>query len=211
MRAATEGLPPFFFRGEMIVNLCKLPCVALLAWCSATQAADENGQFAIKGMGLLPCQDYVQARKEQTPQYFQFGGWMEGYLSATNRYEKDTFDLTPWQTSGVLASWLESFCERNPEVQFVRAVATLVNVLGKDRLTTRSELVEFEANGGTHSVYASTLRRAQQELVKRGLSKDTMSGKLDEETVAALRRFQAESGLEATGLPDPATLARLLQ
>jgi hypothetical protein len=195
----------------MIVSLCKLPCVALLAWCSSTQAADENGQFAIKGMGLLPCKDFVQARKAQTPQYFQFGGWMEGYLSASNRYEKDTFDLVPWQSSGVLAAWLQAFCERNPEAEFVRAVATLVNTLGQDRLTTRSEIVEFEADGQTQYIYADILRRAQQELMKRKMLGGTASGELDPETGEAIRRFQTEAGLEATGVPEQATLARLLQ
>ena len=47
-------------------------------------------------------------------QYFQYGGWLNGYLSATNRYESRTFDVVSWQTTGVLAGWLARFCERNP-------------------------------------------------------------------------------------------------
>ncbi len=193
------------------MRLHALLVVSLLATCPLAQGADANGQFAIKGAGLLSCKDFVQARKDRTPQYLQFGGWMEGYLSATNRYEGDTFDLVPWQSSAVLATWLTSFCERNPEVQFVRAVAALANTLGPTRLTTRSEALGFEGGETTGYIYADTLRRAQQRLVDLGLLKGTVSGSLDEGTRAALRRFQGASALDPTGLPDQATLAKLLQ
>lgn len=185
--------------------------VGLLLYCAGTEAADDNGQFAIKGIGLRTCQEFVAARETQSPQYFQFGGWMEGYLSATNRYEEETFDLVPWQSSGVLASWLETFCKRNPDATFVRAVAMLVNALGRDRLTIRSEFVEFEIDGETRYVYASTLHRVQRALVERGYYQGTPNGALDAATREALERFQTGAGLTATGFPDSATLAKLLQ
>ena len=67
--------------------------MGLLACCAGAQAADKNGQFAIKGVGLQTCQEFVSARETQSPQYFKFGGWMNGYLSATEqafrRFQKE--------------------------------------------------------------------------------------------------------------------------
>ena len=172
-------------------------------------AADADGHFAIKGLGLQSCADYLAAREAQSPQYHQFGGWMNGYLSASNRYEDDTFDLVPWQSTGMLAAWLASVCEENRDAQFVRVVALLVNALGEERLRARSAVVEYETDEGTDYVYAEVLRRAQQRLADAGLYAGPINGALDSATKDALRRFQAERDLAATGLPDQRTLAML--
>ena len=136
---------------------------------------------------------------------------MKGYLSATNRYEQTTFDLAPWQSSGVLSALLAGFCERYPDAQFVRALAMLVNALGPDRLTIRSEVIELGAGKATTYIYVDTLRRAQQALAQKALYRGEISGTLDTATREAFKRFQQEAGLDATGIPDQATLARLLQ
>lgn len=183
----------------------------LLFTFPSSRGADVNDQFAIKGIGLRPCGDYVQARRGQTPQYFQFGGWMEGYLTASNRFEEETFDLAPWQSSGVLAAWLQRFCERNPDAEFVRAVGALINALGQDRLQLRSELLEFEVGGETGYIYTEVLRRAQRSLAARGLYQGPVDGALSAETQRALRQFQRQADLEETGVPEQETLVKLLQ
>ncbi len=185
--------------------------LTLLSCGSVLQAADENDQFAIKGIGVSTCESFVEARRTQSPQYFQFGGWMNGYLSATNRYEKNTFDLVSWQSTGALAASLAAFCERNAEVQFVRAVAVLVNTLGGDRLESHSELIEATVGETSVFIYAATLQRAQASLAERNYLDGTPTGEFDAATLQAFRRFQEEVGLESSGLPDLATLARLFR
>ena len=185
--------------------------LSLLSCVSFLQAADENNQFAIKGIGLSNCESFVEARKTQSPQYFQFGGWMNGYLSATNRYEKNTFDLVSWQSTGMLATSLATFCERNPEVQFVRAVALLVNTLGQDRLQSQSELIEAKVGETSVFIYRTTLQRAQERLAELRQLEGAPSGEFDAATQQALQRFQEEAALEVSGLPDQTTLARLFQ
>ena len=187
-----------------------LVVLSLTAWGSAAGAADEKGQFAIKGVGLATCERFVEARKAQSREYFQFGGWINGYLSSTNRYERETFDLAPWQSTGLLAGWIARFCQRNPEVPFVRAMAALVNNLGKERLATRSETVEARVGDATIQIYETTLRRVQERLSQRGYYEGETSGEFDHQTQEALERFQREAGLQPTGLPDQASLSRLL-
>ena len=192
------------------VLLRSLAILGLSAWSSLLPAADENGQFAIKGMGLATCGRFLEARAAQSPEYFQFGGWINGYLSATNRYEQQTFDVAPWQSTGLLAAWLERFCENDPDVPFVRAVTMMVNALGKTRLTTQSNRIEVRVEDKTVYLYESTLRRVQERLVERGHYEGTPTGQFDPPTEAALRAFQRATGLQPTGLPDQATLAKLL-
>jgi len=193
------------------VYLRNLFFLSLLSCGSILQAADENNQFAIKGIGLSTCESFVEARKTQSPQYFQFGGWMNGYLSATNRYEKTTFDVVSWQSTGMLAASLATFCERNPEVQFVRAVALMVNTLGQDRLQNYSELIEAQVGEASVVIYRATLQRAQERLVERRHLEGAPSGEFDAATQQGFRRFQEEAELEVRRLPDQPTLARLFQ
>jgi murein L,D-transpeptidase YcbB/YkuD len=191
--------------------LRNLIILSLLSCASILQAADENNQFAIKGIGLSTCESFVEARNAQSPRYFQFGGWINGYLSAINRYEEQTFDVAPWQSTGLLSGWLAQFCQRNPDVPFVRAVASMVNTLGKERITTRTELVKVEVGDVTVYIYESILRRVQERLLERGYYEVAATGNFNRRTQEAIERFQRKAGLHPTGLPDQPTLAKLLQ
>lgn len=182
--------------------------LVVLSW--TTRAADENHQFAIKGMGLATCERFVAARNAQSREYFQFGGCIDGYLSATNRYEQRTFDVVPWQSTGLLAAWLTRFCQRSPDVPSVRAGAMMVNTLGKGRLTTRSERVEARVGDATVYICESILLRVQERLSERGHYEGADTGNFDKRTREALERFQREAGLKPTGPPDQPTLGKLL-
>ena len=63
---------------------------------SPVQAASDKGEYAIKGVGLAKCKLYSEAQKETSNRYFQFVGWVVGYMSGHNRYAKDVTDIAPW-------------------------------------------------------------------------------------------------------------------
>ena len=180
-----------------------------LAWWAPAHAADENSQFAIKGMGLATCERFVEARTNQSDQYFQFGGWLNGYLSALNRYEAQTFDIAPWQSTGMLSVWLANFCEKNPDVQFIRAVTLIVNTLGEQRLTTRSDRIEARDDEAIIIIYEATLRDVQERLTELDYYGEPINGQFDLQTREALEKYQQDLGLRETGLPDQATLLKL--
>jgi hypothetical protein len=195
--------------GEVTLHLRIILSLGILLSCAIVQAADESNQFAIKGMGLHTCESFVEARKAQSPRYFQFGGWMNGYISAANRYENHTFDLVSWHSTGMLSTALANFCEQNPQLQFARAVALLLNSLGPDRLQSQSELIEAKVGEKSVFLYRATLLRAQQSLVDQRHMEGTPDGEFDAPSREAFQSFQRASGLEETGLPDQATLAKL--
>ena len=184
--------------------------IALAVSSAATAAADADGQFMVKGAGIATCERFVAARSGDPVELASFAGWMDGYLSAMNRFQSETYDIAPWQSSALLVSALTGYCTRNPEQNFHKAVAGLAVSLQGERLRQRSEVVEARAGDASLLLYSHTLERAQRALVERGLLEGAASGVFDEHTEAALRAFQRDAGMEETGLPDQLTLARLL-
>ena len=185
---------------------------ALCLQLPSAHGADADGRFAIKGYGRMTCATFIEERTAKTPDYLRFGGWLNGYLTASNRYEPNTFDLASWQGSAIMTAWLASWCQARPGEPFVTAVARLVNRLGGDRLQVESELVAIEDDEATlPSLYKATLERAQRGLIALGHLAGEPSGVLDEATRKALGVFQHEAGLLETSLPDQQTLAALLQ
>ncbi len=182
-----------------------------LAWPGALSAADDAGRFAIKGFGLQTCAEYLTQRSAQSADYHRFGGWLDGYLTAANRYEPDTFDLASWQETPIMAAWLADYCEARPDEQFIRAVTALINRLGTERLETFSDRGDFGDKGGRISVYQETLNRAAAELIARGHLQPPGAQAPGEPTKRAIIAFQQASGLEPTGTLDQPTLALLMQ
>jgi hypothetical protein len=173
-------------------------------------AGDADGRFAIKGFGLRTCGDFLTARHEQSADYHRFGGWLNGYLTASNRYEPATFDLASWQGTPIMAAWLAEYCAKQPKALFIDAVGALVNRLGADRLQAFSEPAGLPGQP-ISLVYISTVHRVQERLAELEHFTAPASGAFDDATRDALRAYQAANGLDPTGLPDQPTLALLLQ
>jgi hypothetical protein len=175
-------------------------------------AADEEGLFAVRGAGIADCTQYLEAREARSQQYFQFGGWMNGYLTGLNRFEEGTFDLVPWQNADFLASALANYCSQNPDQSFHNAVVLLAETLKPQRIESRSERVEIPVEGEEQPLrmYRTTLQRVQAALNEEGYDAGPADGEFGEATAQALRALQQDTdGLEVTGVPDQGTLLRL--
>lgn len=168
-------------------------------------AIDKQGRFAIDGAGAAPCSLFLDARAKRDQRYFMFGGWIDGYTSAMNVYEPKTFDVTPWQSTDLIAAAVAEQCRRTPKFTMHEALVEVSGSLRRGRLETRSPLVVAGPNvPGAPVIYQATLKQAQARL------KVAQTGKLDTATRSALTDFQKRNKLPATGLPDQATLYSLL-
>ena len=175
-------------------------------------AADENDQFAVRGAGIASCAQYLEARDTRSQQYFQFGGWMNGYLSAMNRFEDNTFDLVPWQSPDFLATALANYCAQNPEQSFHNAVLLMAESLKPQRLESRSVMLNIEVGGGGQPLrlYQETFTQAMAVLGAAGYPVAMApTDAFSEDARQALTAFQEAEGLPVTGLPDQPTLLRL--
>ena len=175
----------------------------------AAKAADAEGDFAIKGVGRLLCTQFIEARAGETEIYTRLLGWLEGYLTAANRYEAETHDMVPWESSALLSLVIDNHCQENPDQFFFEVVQRIVEDLKTVRIVTPSPRIEAKVGNDTVVVYQEVLRRAQAELAKRGIYRSSVDGLFGQDTREAIETFQVLEGLDVSGLPDQVTLSRL--
>ena len=185
---------------------------ALGLWAGTAGAADANGSFAVKGVGLTKCSQFVETVKEKNREALaQYIGWLAGYLTANNQHQDETFDLTPWQNLRTITSLMAGYCDKNGELRFVRAAVNLVQALQADRLVDNSELIPIQYEGRDHYVYREAIRRAQARLAELGMYGGDIDGGWNDATRAALETFQKEKEMPVDGLPQQRTLLELFR
>lgn len=187
-----------------------LICVGLF-FTSPVNAASSSGQYAIKDVGLATCKHYTEQKAKASKRYFQFVGWVMGYLSAHNRYAKDNADIAPWQSTDLLAALIGNYCRAKPEARLVDATNQLTTALRPTRLRSSSKRIKAAAGGKAVLIYEAILRRAQQMLAERGHFTGAADGKFGPATQKAFEKFQQEKKLTVTGLPDQRTLLLIFQ
>ncbi len=189
---------------------------ALLSFLAATlrsleaSAADSGGQFAVDGFGGSSCEGFVTAKSESSDAYWMFLGWLDGYMTGINQYAPETYDITPWQSQNLLAALFEKFCARNPGANFFAVANKMVVELRDDRLRESSAPVVAKVGERSIAVYRETLRRVQVLLEEGGHYRGEVDGLFGPNTRRALESYQKQAGLTITGLPDQATLFKLL-
>jgi hypothetical protein len=185
-----------------------LPALLLLA-CTA-HAADEAGQFMVKGGGRATCEAFLVAQQARDQEFVSLAGWVDGYLSALNQSEDDTYDIAPWQGTELLLAAISGQCRKDPSQTFHAAAFRITESMRAARLTTRSPLVKATVGDQAVVMYQAVVVRIQQRLALRGLFDAEATGEYDAATIEAMKAFQAERKLPVTGLPDQVTLANLL-
>jgi len=191
-----------------------LPCLLLsgiVLHALPLRAADDTGQFAMKGAGFLPCKVYVLEREKRSNIYYMIGGWLEGYLSAHNKYSKETFDVTSFESLELLLRIMENHCKSNPGDRLYGVISAMIGKLDPKRLKNSSNRVEIKDGDRKTALYRETIRRIQEALKQRGLYKSEIDGKFTDRTKSAIIAFQSDLEYEMTGFPDQTTLWRLLR
>lgn len=174
------------------------------------RAADSGGQFAVEGIGGNTCESFVAAKSKSSKAYWMFLGWLDGYMTGINQYAPETYDITPWQSQNLLAALFEKFCARNPGANFFAVANKMVVELRDDRLRESSAPIVAAVGERSIGVYRETLRRVQVRLEEGGHYRGKVDGLFGPQTQRALESYQKQVGLTVTGLPDQATLFKLL-
>lgn len=136
--------------------------------------------------------------------------WIMGYLTASDRLVKDTFDETPVMAPEALTTMIIGICQRNPNVRVEAVANNVLNQLATARVLHESPVIEARAGDRAVLIRQATLVAMQNTLVREKLLKDPANGKFGSATEAALIAFQKSQNLPETGLPDPSTVVRLL-
>jgi len=173
-------------------------------------AADASGKFSIRGAGLLKCAAFVASREERSDLYYLVGGWLDGYITARNQFQADTYDATTYESSELLLLVMENHCRSHPQDAVFAVVNTLMERIHPERMRAGEPMVTIEEGERRTSLYRQTVHRMRGALAQRGLLEASATGGFDEPVRRALAAFQKQAGFEPTGFPDQATLWRLL-
>lgn len=193
--------------------LARLSMLAIVAGTLATpgvHAADPKGSYALHGIGALPCSELATHIKDDATAREQLAAWLLGYVSATNRLGAKTYDALPIQQVGVLVELVGSVCGANPRALVETAAFSVLKALDAARATAESPLVTATVNGKSVVLRKAALVSVQESLIQRKLLKTKATGDFGKATEQALRDFQKAQGLAETGLPDLASMLRLL-
>lgn len=180
--------------------------LVITSLASPSWAADSNGRYAIDGFGRQKCSAFVEAREAEDEKLRQFAGWMDGYVSAFNHFNKQTYDLTPWQSIEIIIAKMTKYCKANPEEAFNSAFNKLAVVLYQQRLTEVSPVIQVRAGKQATLIYREMLKRVISALRETGRDIKASDGEFTKEVGNALRDFQKEKKLPISGLPDQVTL-----
>ncbi len=190
-------------------HLVVLAAVVLSATPSSVLAAAADGRYAVKEAGAASCEQFLQAREQKDPAFFQFIGWVAGYVTGYNRFTPDTFDIAPWASIGLMDSALARLCSENRDKPFIAAVDFMITQIAPTKLSQPSDPVQAKSGDTTVVVYKEVLKRAQEKLAQKGLYKSAADGAFGDGTRKALEAYQKQANIPVTGLPDQQTLARL--
>lgn len=191
-------------------SLCLAPLLVLLASAVPAVAADNNGAFAIDGIGLRSCADFTRALDDRNrDQIIAFSSWTDGFVSGSNVFAQDTYDLTPWQASELIQAKLAKYCRENPDDAYVTAAGKLVGALQPQRMTVAEKLVSVRVGDRGIYIYPGVLTRVRARLIAEGIDVPTPEGSFDDAFAKALQSYQKKAGLPESGLPDLPTMNAL--
>lgn len=139
-------------------------------------------------------------------------GWFGGLLTGINMALPETFDVAPFLASRFVPDLVLAEGKGDPEQPLHESAAKVIERLLPARARSASEAVTLVEGARRVTLRSDTLRYVQDALIRRGLMvPPRVDGCDSPELRSALRAFQARTGLEVTGLPDPDTLLALLR
>lgn len=191
-------------------KISTLIVILLIIFFPTAHAADSKGAFAVKGAGISTCSRFLEAAKKQDNVYYVYGGWIEGYLTASNQHLDKTFDLAPWQSTQLMLKIVESICQNNPEKQFHHILATVASDMTKQRIDEGGKFVDID--GKRSYVYQEeVIRRMKQALKNKGFFSGPIDGTYDDKLRSSVKDFQKTINQTQSGLPDQGTLYQLFK
>lgn len=187
--------------------------LGMLLYCclSSAHASDPSNAYALRGVGMLPCETYLQEMEKKSSTWFMIGGWLDGYITATNRHVPDTYDVLSFESTDLVAGLLAAHCKGHPKDRVAAVLNAILLKFQGDRLRTRSARLKGKVGEQEFAIYAEVLQRVQNRLSALGLYQGEREPEFGEKTREAVVAFQRSNNLQPTGLPDQATLWRLLR
>ena len=190
-----------FAKGSVVAIFC------VTAFLGTAHAADDAGNFAIKGGGQQTCAALLKAYETKSPDLGLYAGWVDGYLTGINQFTPQTYDMAAWQTSDTLLAMTQAVCKQLPaEKRVIDAFVEVVRAIQPGRVVKMDALIALMHEGKGTAAYSSVIIQMKERLVGQGFDPGSTDDSFDALTAKALAEFQKAKGLAETGLPDQQTL-----
>jgi hypothetical protein len=176
-----------------------------------TWALDKNGKYAIKGVGNVPCLDFVKMVDEDNPQKFLFAGWLNGYMTAHNQHLKDMFDIVSWENIETMGTYLRSHCLKNPELSFFQASTQMLNELYSQRIVEFVGAENLGSGNQSQKTYFQVVARVQKRLKELNLYDGAIDGRMSTKLTAAVDTFRDQKAIPHNNFLDQNVLHELLR
>jgi hypothetical protein len=173
-------------------------------------AADAKGTFALRGFGAQSCSAAGAAMKSDPQLAGVAIAWLQGYVTALNRVQQGTFDVSPLPDLTALLRMITGFCEKSPDTPVENVSFQVIRVLAAARVLEDTPIVQTKSGQANAMLRQETLVKVQQALISRGYLSGAADGQFGGQTAQALKSFQQAQGLPVTGVTDAATVVRLL-
>lgn len=172
-------------------------------------AANDDGSFAIKGIGSSTSSRYLDLMEAgESEAVFQFGGWMNGYISASNEFQRDTFDLVSFEEPDTILIYVTKYCRAYPSHRFMFAVKAILKSFSNNRVKQNSKMITFPGQSNL-KLYEETIDWVAGELKRKGFIE--VSSPSLKDIQKALLKFQIEQRIDGKGEPTQQTLIALLR
>jgi hypothetical protein len=115
-----------------------------------SSAIDQNGRFFAYGVGQRSCEDYIKFREKRLEtlekherltkdELYEIVDkvvehWIAGFLTATDLYVADTYNIAGKTTMDDMKARLETICRSNVKEHVASAMVTLVQQLNPQRV-----------------------------------------------------------------------------
>ncbi|MBD1400736.1 peptidoglycan-binding protein [Pelovirga terrestris] len=185
--------------------------LVLLLSAATAHTADGEGQFAVRGAGLISCALYTQERAARSEVYLVAAAWVDGYITGINQHASQTYDLMSFESTELLMAILDNHCQKNPSDPIFGVLVNLFKKLWPDRLIDKSDKTTIAIGEREARHYVESIGRVQNRLQAAGFYKDPRNNEYSPQTLEAMKKFQTSIGFEPTGFPDQLTLWRLMR
>ena len=112
----------------------------LIVFCSlsiSATASDANGKFHVHGGGTKYCTVFTQTLDKMVQLnegdissdmlvFSELFGWLQGFLSAANKFTEETYDITGGVSREEIVRWVVNYCLEHPNEYFGNAVEKFI-------------------------------------------------------------------------------------
>jgi hypothetical protein len=185
--------------------------ITTLVSTSNSWALDKNGKYAIKGVGNIPCLEFVKMVEQDNPQKFLFAGWLNGYMTAHNQHLTDTFDIVSWENIETMGTYLRSHCNKNPKLSFFQATTQMLSELYAQRIVEFVGAENLSSGKQSKKTYFQVIARVQKRLKELNFYDGEIDGRMTKKLTAAVDTFRSKQGIPQSDFLDQKVLHALLR